>query len=195
MRRFLSLPIQTRGMPSGMVMREPLRIARSFSSFCESTIPWEQVNAKYPPLRSCAMRKSESTASRIPVQEMPTPPSETREESGGSTEGLRLGGIDGRRSGQGLRRARADLLLDPRVGALEALHERRGWRPAELLADQPVVGVAAAHAHGTLDVDDVELLARDRDHDAGELVDRHHFLGADVDGPFPAGAQEPRGRL
>src|ERR1700710_725059 len=119
------------------------------------------------------MRNSASSAPFMSMQEMPTPPMNTRGASDCRTDGFHL------RGGFNLRRLAAHLLLDPLVGRLEALDERGRWRPVELLPDQLVVRVAPAHAGRSRDVHEVELLAGDADDHLGQLVDGDHLLGAD----------------
>src|SRR5258706_1560022 len=97
------------------------------------------------------------------TQLMPTRPKPYRGGSGRGTQYL-------------ARRARMHLPLHPLVGALESRHQRLRGCPLQALANQPIVGVAPANAGRSVDVEDVEALARDLDHQARELVDRDHLL-------------------
>src|SRR5207253_7241912 len=67
--------------------------------------------------------------------------------------------------------------------------------PVELLLDQLVVGVAAAHAERAGDMADRELLSGDRHDELGEAVDRHHLLRANIDRPREARAHQARAAL
>ena len=74
------------------------------------------------------------------------------------------------------------LVVDPGVRLLEPGGERRARLPAESLADERVVGVAAAHALGRIEVvAPLEPHAGDLLDDVDELVDRHELGGAEVD--------------
>ena len=79
--------------------------------------------------------------------------------------------------------ARDDLVVDPRVGLLQAGAELDVWLPAECFLDERVVGVAAVYAFGGVEfVAALELDACDAFHRVHELVDAHFFRAADVDG-------------
>ena len=65
-----------------------------------------------------------------------------------------------------------DLLRDPGVGGLQAGAQRGVGRPAQLFADQTVVGVAAAHPLGTGIVVQVDGLAGDIGDQAGERASK-----------------------
>src|SRR5207244_13151879 len=81
-------------------------------------------------------------------------------------------------------------LVEPSVGVLEPVAQPRGRPPAEALMDQAVVGIAPAYPGRSRDVADADALARDRDHQARELVDRHHLVRADVDRAAERGATQ-----
>src|SRR5436190_5330181 len=85
----------------------------------------------------------------------------------------------------------AHLRLYPLVGLLQAGAQRRLRAPGKLLVDEAVVRVAAAYAGRSRHVADLDALAGDRDHGAGELVDGHHFIRADIDRPLEARAHQP----
>ena len=81
-------------------------------------------------------------------------------------------------------RASAHLEFDPRVGVFEAGAQRRGRLPMQLLFDKAIIRIPAADAEGSRNVGLVDDLAGNvRDH-VNQLVDRHHFLRANVDWPF-----------
>src|SRR5215211_2306226 len=91
----------------------------------------------------------------------------------------RIGLAPGRRPG---RPPGGHLLLDPPVGWLEPLAERDRRLPPQHLAEPAVVGAAAAHALGAVDVPQGDaVLARHLDDDPRELVYRHHLLAAKVE--------------
>ena len=74
------------------------------------------------------------------------------------------------------------LFEHPRVYFCHAVAKRRMRRPPELLSDEAIVGVSAAHTewprymtYGRISV------AADVEHHLYQIVDGYHFLRADVD--------------
>ena len=103
----------------------------------------------------------------------------------------------GRRPGFsiGVAATRDYLVQDPRIRARETILQRRIRPPAELLLDQAIVGVSTADAQGPGNVPDAEILAGDFHDHLGQLIDAHHLLGTDVDGPDPVRAHEAENTL
>src|SRR5688500_18446540 len=83
-----------------------------------------------------------------------------------------------------------DLPLDPAISPLETFAQRPAGGPADQLADHRVVGSAPANALGPRDVPDAEILPRDLDEQARQLIDGHHLLGADVHRPRGLGEDQ-----
>src|SRR5437899_10156969 len=75
-----------------------------------------------------------------------------------------------------------ELVVNPGVGALEAVFETRRWLPTQRRADPGVVGITAVHAPGCSEVvassqgDAGDLLDN-----AHELIDGHQLAGAEID--------------
>src|SRR5581483_8890050 len=76
----------------------------------------------------------------------------------------------------GDRASGADLILNPRVGLLEPGGQRRRRRPPQLLPDQPVIGIPAAHSQWAVDVAYGELLAGYFSDHFSQLIDAHHLV-------------------
>ena len=83
-----------------------------------------------------------------------------------------------------------DLFLDPEVGLFESILDLDGGLPSQLFHDQLVVGVAATHTHGSVNVLDGEFLVLEREGNLGKLNHVHHFGGAQVDGDVAVGEGE-----
>ena len=84
---------------------------------------------------------------------------------------------------------------DPAQRFFQARLQRLRGRPAEGFADQPVVGIATAHALEAGDILDLDLLAGQADDQPGQIVDRDHLGRSDIHRPGEAGAQQTDGAL
>lgn len=77
---------------------------------------------------------------------------------------------------------------------LSTYDELHGGRPAELLLDQGIVGVAAAHALWTSNVLDLQVLALDAHHSRSHVVHAHALIASNVHGLPEVGLGEPAGK-
>ncbi len=94
--------------------------------------------------------------------------------SGGGSMFLRLG-------------HRLDLRFNPGIGLSQAFHKRQAWLPCQFLLDQVVIGIPSPHPLRPGHVIDGLFFPRNFHDHLGELVDGHHFLGANIDRPRPVG--------
>src|SRR3974390_2616127 len=88
-----------------------------------------------------------------------------------------------------------DLGGDPGVGLLDADSQRLRWLPAQHLANQLVVGIAATNTEGTRDVPDPQALARDRHRHLGKVIDGHHLFRPDIEGSGLGGSHQTQRSL
>src|SRR5579859_1134715 len=73
-----------------------------------------------------------------------------------------------------------DLGVDPAVGAGESIAKRSAWRPAQLFADQRIIGVATSDTLRAGNVADPDFLARDLHDHCGHAVDGYHLFRTNV---------------
>src|SRR6202522_405231 len=83
------------------------------------------------------------------------------------------------------------LALDPRICSGQTGGKWSFGPPAKLLLYQPIVGIAAPDPKRSRYVPFLQLLAGDGHNAVGKLIDRHHFVGADVYRSLEAGAHQP----
>jgi hypothetical protein len=80
---------------------------------------------------------------------------------------------------------------DPSVGFLHPGFELLFRFPAQLFLDQTNISITVTHAFRARNIVDFEIFAGDSDHHLCKIIDRNHFLIANVRGLFKIRAEQP----
>src|SRR5438132_6962196 len=87
----------------------------------------------------------------------------------------------GQRGRRGSSTPLAQLPLNPKISRFQARAERQRGLPTKLFPNETIVRIAPADPERPVDMPDPELLAGYVHRHRGKLVNRHHFVGSDVD--------------